>query len=100
MPPRRRVRKIPDPPKEREMSRRRDKQLPDSARESKMRELRARIDSMDTTQRHTVDARNKEVAVEDATEERLFRAVARIGARVKMDIRVYEGNMDVKELQD
>ena len=33
--------------------------------------------------------------VEDAIEEHLFRAVARIGARSKMDIPVYEGNLDV-----
>jgi hypothetical protein len=30
----------------------------------------------------------------------LFRVVARIGAREKMDIPVYEGNLDVEELLD
>jgi hypothetical protein len=39
-------------------------------------------------------------AVEDAVDERLFRVVARIGAREKMDIPVYEGNLDVEELLD
>jgi hypothetical protein len=112
MPPRRRDRQIPDPPEEREIPRRRDRQLPDPAREREMRELRARLDAMETTQRHTVDAgdiseseseneaRNEEVAAEDAAEERLFRVVARIGAREKMDIPVYEGNLDVEELLD
>jgi hypothetical protein len=38
--------------------------------------------------------------VEDAADECLFRAVARIGARAKMDIPMYEGNLDVEELLD
>jgi hypothetical protein len=42
----------------------------------------------------------EEVAVEDAAEERLFRVVARIGSREKMDIPMYEGNLDVEELLD
>jgi hypothetical protein len=33
-------------------------------------------------------------------EERLFRAVARIGARENMDIPMYEGNLDIEELLD
>jgi Mn-dependent DtxR family transcriptional regulator len=95
MPPRRRERAMPDPTVEREM-----------------RELRARLDAMETTQRCTVnvgdisedesenEAENEEVAVEDAAEERLFKAVARIGAREKMNIPMYEGNLDVEELLD
>jgi Mn-dependent DtxR family transcriptional regulator len=94
------------------MSRRRDRKIPDPAGERDMRELRARMDAMETTQRCTVDvgdisedeseneAGNEEVAVEDAVEERLFRVVARIGVRAKMDIPVYEGNLDVEELLD
>jgi Mn-dependent DtxR family transcriptional regulator len=94
------------------MLRRRDMQIPDPAREREMHELRARLDDMETAQRHTVDAgdiseaesedeaENEEVVVEDATEERIFRVVARIGARAKMDIPVYEGNLDVEELLD
>jgi hypothetical protein len=77
-----------------------------------MHELRARLDAMEMAQRCTVDAGdiseaeseneagNGEVAVEYAMEERLFRAIARIGAREKMDIPVYEGNLDVEELLD
>jgi hypothetical protein len=114
MPPRRRDRKIPDPTVEREMSRRRDRQITDPAVEREMCELCARLDAMETTQRHTVDAgdiseaeseneagnKEEEVAVEDAAEECLFRAVARIGAREKMNIPVYEGNLDVEEILD
>jgi hypothetical protein len=33
-------------------------------------------------------------------DERLFRAVARIGAREKMEIHMYEGNLDVEEILD
>jgi hypothetical protein len=39
----------------REMTRRRDRPMPDPAVEREMRELRARLDAMETTQRHTVD---------------------------------------------
>jgi hypothetical protein len=62
---------------------------------------------------HTVDTRDiseadseneaghgEEVTVEDVVDERLFRAVARIGARAKMEIPMYEGNLDVEELLD
>jgi hypothetical protein len=94
--------------------RRRERDMPDPAVEREMRELRARLDAMETTQRRATDtgdvseveseneagAREEEVAVEDAAEERLFRVVARIGAREKMDIPMYEGNLDVEELLD
>jgi hypothetical protein len=87
--------------------------MPDPAMEREMRELHARLDAMETTQRQATDigdvseaeseneARDEEeVVAEDATEERLFRVVARIGAREKMDILMYEGNLDVEELLD
>jgi hypothetical protein len=60
-----------------------------------MHELCARLDSMETTHRCTVDVgdiskdesengdEGKYVAAEDAVEEGLFRVVARIGARAK-----------------
>jgi hypothetical protein len=38
------------------------------------------------------------VVVEDAAYERLFKVVARIGDREKMEISMYEGNLDAKEL--
>jgi hypothetical protein len=94
--------------------RRRDRPMPDPVVEREMHELHARLDAMETTQSCTVDtgdinkveseneARNEgeEIAVEDAADECLFRVVARIGAREKMDIPVYEGNLDVEELLD
>jgi hypothetical protein len=55
MAPRRRDRKIPDLVVEREMLRKRDRQVPDPVVEREMRELHARIDAMETTQRCTVD---------------------------------------------
>jgi hypothetical protein len=85
--------------------RRRERPMPDPIVEREMRELRARLDVMETTQRHTVDARDvneaereneagaeEEVAVEDTAKECLFRVVARIEA--------LEGNLDVEELLD
>jgi hypothetical protein len=88
--------------------------MPDPTVEREMHELRARLDAMETTQRCIVDTgdiseaesenedgnEGEEVAVEDAAEERLFRVVARIGAREKMDIPVYEGNLDVEDILD
>jgi hypothetical protein len=68
---------------------------------------------METSQRQIVDAGDvseaerenevgdeEEVATEDATKEHLFRVVARIRARAKMDILMYEGNLDVEEMLD
>jgi hypothetical protein len=93
-------------------SRRRDRPMPDPVVEREMCELRARLDAMETTQRHTVDVgdisedeseneagnEGEEFAFEDATDEHLFRAVARTGAGEKMDIPTYEGNFYVEEL--
>jgi hypothetical protein len=92
--------------------RRRDRPMLDPAVEREMHELHARLDPMETTQRHTADVgdisedeseneagnEGEEVAVEDVVDECLFRVVARIGSREKMDIPVYEGNLDVEEL--
>jgi hypothetical protein len=75
--------------------RRRDRPMPDLAVEREMRELCAKLDSMETAQRHTVNAgdinedesenearhEGEEVAIEDAADEHLFRVVSRIGAR-------------------
>jgi len=95
------------------LPRRRDRPMPDPAVEREMCELRARLDAMETTHRCIVDVgdiskveseneagHEEEVVVEDAADEYLFRVVARIGAREKMGIPVYEGNLDVEELLD
>jgi hypothetical protein len=90
------------------------RQMLDPAVEREMRDLRGRLEAMKKTQRHTASVGDvsesesededghggEEVAVEDAVDERLFRVVSRMGAREKMDILVYEGNLDVEELLD
>jgi hypothetical protein len=114
MPPRRRDRQTPDPPEDREMSRERGRQVPNLAMERDIHDLRARLVDMEIKQRRTTSVgdlsdsesedeaghEGEEVAAEDAANERLIRAIARMGARVKMDIPVYEGNLDAEELLD
>jgi hypothetical protein len=113
MPPRRRDRQIPDPPEEREMLRRRGRKMENLVMEREMCNIRARLEDMETTQRCTVsagdlsdseseieDEHEEDVAAEDVSNERLIRAIARMGAREKMDIPVYEGNLDAEELLD
>jgi hypothetical protein len=111
---RRRDRQAPDPPEEREMPRGRGRLVPNPAMEREMRDICARLEDMETTQRHTTDVgdvseyknedearhEGEEVAAEDAENECLIRVVARMGAREKMDIPVYEGNLDAEELLD
>jgi hypothetical protein len=95
MPPRRRV----EPPVE------------NRAMEREMRELCARLDAMETTQRRAPDvgdiseAENEEVEVEEAVaedvvEECLLKVVVKLGARAKIDVPMYEGNLDTEELLD
>jgi hypothetical protein len=93
--------------------RRRDRPMPDPTVEREMRELHARLDAMETTQRCTIDTRDiieadsenevghkEEVTVKYVVDECLFKVVARIGAIEKMEIPMYEGNLDVEELLD
>jgi hypothetical protein len=79
--------------------------------ERKMRELHARLEAMQAAQRRAPDARDisdaesEEVEVEEATgenvaEERLLRAVVKLGAKAKIEIPMYEGNLDAEELLD
>jgi hypothetical protein len=114
MPPRRRDRQTPDPPEDREVSRERGRQVPNPAVERDIHDLRARVVDMEIKQRRTADIGDvsesesedeaghgeEEVTAEDAANERLLRAVARMSARAKMDIPVYEGNLDAEELLD
>jgi hypothetical protein len=112
MPPRRRDVQSPDP-EDSEVQRRRGRHMTDPVMERQMRDLRARLEDMETVQICTASARDlsdseneaeaereEEVAVEDASNERLIKAIARMGAREKMDIPVYEGNLDAEELLD
>ena len=112
MPPRRRDRQTPDPPEKREMLEGRGRQVPNPTMERDIHDLRTRVVDMEIKQRCTAGARDvsdseseneaghegEEVAVEDVADECLFRVVARIGAREKMEIPMYEGNLDVEEL--
>ena len=75
--------------------------MTDPTMEREMRDLRARLLDMEREQRHAVSAgdlsdseseieaeHEEEVAAEDVANERLIRAIARMGARAKMDILV------------
>jgi hypothetical protein len=79
--------------------------------EREMRELRAQLETMEATQRRAPDvgdvsdAKSEEVEVEeaageDATEECLLRVVSRLGGRAKIEVPMYEGNLDVEEALD
>jgi hypothetical protein len=79
-----------------------------------MRDIRARLMDMEIKKRRIagvgdvsesesedeVGNEREEIIVEDAANECLIRVVARMGAREKMDIPVYEGNLDDEELLD
>ena len=42
----------------------------------------------------------EEVTAEDASTERLIKAISRMSSKTKMDIPVYEGSLDAEELLD
>jgi hypothetical protein len=78
-----------------------------------MREIRARLEAMEAGQRRVPDvgdingAESEEVEVEveetageNVVEERLLRAVVKLRARAKIEIPMYEGNLDAEELLD
>jgi hypothetical protein len=78
-----------------------------------MRDLRARLEEMETAQRRGVGAGDlsdseveeeaghaEEVTAEDASTERLIKAISRMSSKTKMDIPVYEGSLDAEELLD
>jgi hypothetical protein len=114
MPPRRRDRQSPDSGEERETPRGRGRQVQNPDMEREVRNLRARMEDMETSQRRKDDVGDisesededdaghgeEEIPAEDAASERLLKAVARMSAKVKMDIPVYKGNLDVEELLD
>jgi hypothetical protein len=114
MPPRRRDRQTLDLPEEREMPEGRGRQVRNPEVERDLHDIRAKLMDVEIKQRHTTDIgdvsefereddaglEEEEIAVEDATNECLIRVVARMSARAKMYIPVYEGNLDVEELLD
>jgi hypothetical protein len=81
--------------------------------EREMRELCARLEAMEATQRQELDARDvsdaeieeavgenvdEEAAGEGVSEEHSLRVVAILGGRAKIEVPMYEGNLDVEEL--
>jgi hypothetical protein len=111
MPPRR-ERQSPDC--EDRDTRRRGRPAGNPEMEHQIRDLRTRLEEMDTTQRHGAGAGEfsdseveeeagheaEEVSAEDASIERLIRAIARMILKTKMDILIYEGSLNVEELLD
>jgi hypothetical protein len=114
MPPRRRGRQSPDPEEEREFSRERGRQGQNLDVERGMRNIRARMEDMEIKQRRNADARDisesedegdagheeEEILAEDATNERLIKAIAWMSSKTKMDILAYEGSLDAEEMLD
>jgi hypothetical protein len=80
--------------------------VPNPAVERDIHDLHTRVMDMEIKQRHTADIGDvsesesededghgeEEITAEDATHERLIRAISRMSVRAKMDIPVYEGN--------
>jgi hypothetical protein len=91
--------------------RRLERPMPDPSVERDTRELHAHLDAMETAQRRAPDVGDiseagreevgaEEVVAEDVVEKRLLKYVAWMGAREKMGILMYEGNLYVEELLD
>jgi hypothetical protein len=111
MPPRR-ERQSPD--REDRDAQRRGRPARNPKMERQMRDLQARLEEMETVQRRRVgagdfsdseveeEARHDEgeVTAEDASTERLIRAISRMSSKTKMDIPIYEGNLHAEELLD
>jgi L-ribulose-5-phosphate 3-epimerase UlaE len=79
--------------------------------ERKMRELRARLEVMEAAKRRAPDVGNisdvesesveaEEATGEDVTKEHLLRVVVRLGGRAKIEVPMYEGNLDFEEILD
>jgi hypothetical protein len=111
MPPRR-ERQSPD--REDRDVRRRGRPAGNPEMERQIRDLRARLEEMETTQRRGAGTAEfsdseveeeaghdqEEVTAEDASTERLIRAISRMSSKTKMDIPVYEGSLNAEELLD
>jgi hypothetical protein len=94
------------------LRRRRERPMVNATMEDEMRKLCARLDTMETTQRRAletgdvneVESENieagDEAIGEQETEEQLLRDVVKMGTRTKMEVPMYEGNLNVEELLD
>jgi hypothetical protein len=98
---------------EREMSRERSSHGQNIEIEREIRNLRARMEDMEASQRHTPNMGDlsdsegeaeavpqEEVTIEEASTVRLIKAIARMSSKTKMDIPAYEGSLDAEELLD
>jgi hypothetical protein len=79
--------------------------------ERNMREICARLDAMEIKQRRSLDAGEvsdtksekrevEEDVAHNSLEERLLKAVVKLGDKEKIVIPMYEGNLDVEEFLD
>jgi uncharacterized protein (UPF0216 family) len=79
--------------------------------EREMQELREILEVMEASQRRAPNAvdisdieseevESRESTREDVVEERLLREVSRLGGRAKIEVPMYEINLDVEELLD
>ena len=71
-----------------------------------------RLDAMETTQTRALDVgdiiefeseeeeKGEAHDVEDIAQDRLIKVVSKIGARERMEVPMYEGNLEVEELLD
>jgi hypothetical protein len=70
-----------------------------------------RLDAMETTQRREPDTRDisedeseeeevEENIAEDVAQDRLIKSFSKIGARERIEVQMYEGNLEVEELLD
>jgi hypothetical protein len=61
---------------------------------------RRALDASDINEAGTKEMEVEGATGEEAIEEHLLREFVKIGAREKMEVPVYEGNLDVEELLD
>jgi hypothetical protein len=78
--------------------------------QQEVRQLRARMEDMETSMKREPDTgdiseseettTSEEEEEEETTEEKLIRVVTKVGARPKVEVPMYEGNLNVEELID
>jgi hypothetical protein len=80
--------------------------------QNELRRVQARMEAIEATQRREPDTRDVseaentssseegEAPVGETTEEQLLRLVTKVGAIPKMEVPMYEGNLNVEELLD
>jgi glucose-6-phosphate isomerase len=78
-----------------------------TAMQEEMRQLKARLEAMEAIQRRDPDAgdisegeTSEEEQDEVTKEERVLRMLVKVGGRPKVEVPMYEGNLNVEELMD